>query len=202
MPHFRLRRLPALLPLLLLLACTGSPSTKPAPEAPGVLPGSIAGTNQMRLPNGWKLSPAGTGTPLGDLPLNLQISPDGRLAAVVNAGYSENSIQLLDAATVHAASRDVADLFALARDQAVASGMRTAVRLDAVRGRVLVHAAVDTIATLDLAQRSDVRITASRDSMAYAASGLGYGAANLRVILQRGLSADTVTVSRLGRVRR
>ena len=89
----------ALLPLSLLLACTGNPSTKAAPEAPGVLPGPIAGTGQTQLPNGWKLSPAGTATPLGDLPLNLQISPDGRLAAVVNAGWGQNSVMLLDAAT-------------------------------------------------------------------------------------------------------
>jgi len=38
--------------------------------------------------------------------------------------------------------------------------------------------------------------------MAYAASGLGYGASNLRVIVRRGASADTITVSRLGRVKR
>ena len=93
------RRFAPLLPLLTLLACTGSPSTRPAPEAPGLLPGPIAGTDQTRLPNGWKLSPAGTPTALGDLPLNLQISPDGRLAAVVNAGWGENSVQLLEVAT-------------------------------------------------------------------------------------------------------
>jgi YVTN family beta-propeller protein len=88
-----------LLLLPALLSCSGSPSTKAAPDAPGVLPGPIAGTAQTQLANGWKLSPAGTATPLGDLPLNLQISPDGRLAAVVNAGWGENSVQLLDAAT-------------------------------------------------------------------------------------------------------
>ena len=88
-----------LLPLLLALGCTSSPGTKPAPDAPGVLPGPIAGTTQTQLPNGWKLSPAGATTSLGDLPLSLQISPDGRLAAVVNAGWGENSVQLLDAAT-------------------------------------------------------------------------------------------------------
>ncbi|MDO7852831.1 alkaline phosphatase family protein [Hymenobacter convexus] len=93
------RRLAPLLPLLALLSCTGNSGQKPAPEAPGVLPGPIAGTTQTRLPNGWKLSPAGTATPLGDLPLNLQISPDGRLAAVVNAGWGKNSVQLLDVAT-------------------------------------------------------------------------------------------------------
>ena len=93
------RRLASLLPLLALLGCSGNPSTKAAPEAPGVLPGPIAGTTQTLLSNGWKLSPAGTTTPLGDLPLSLQTSPDGRLAAVTNAGWGENSVQLLDAAT-------------------------------------------------------------------------------------------------------
>ncbi|MDB5270258.1 MAG: hypothetical protein JWP58_3298 [Hymenobacter sp.] len=93
------RRLAPLLPLLALLGCSGNPSTKAAPEAPSVLPGPIAGTGQTQLSNGWKLSPAGTTTPLGDLPLSLQISPDGRLAAVTNAGWGENSVQLLDAAT-------------------------------------------------------------------------------------------------------
>ncbi|GAB3872991.1 alkaline phosphatase family protein [Hymenobacter segetis] len=93
------RRFIPILPLLALLGCSGNPSTKAAPEAPGVLPGPIAGTSQTQLSNGWKLSPAGTTTPLGDLPLSLQISPDGRLAAVTNAGWGENSVQLLDAAT-------------------------------------------------------------------------------------------------------
>ena len=96
---FLFRRFAPVLSLLGLLGCTGSPSTKPASEAPAVLPGPLAGTRQTLLPNGWKLSPAGAATPLGDLPLNLQISPDGRLAAVVNAGWGQNSVQLLDAAT-------------------------------------------------------------------------------------------------------
>ena len=89
----------ALLLLPLLLGCSGNPSSKTAPDAPAVLPGPLAATGQMLLPNGWKLSPAGTATPLGDLPLSLEISPDGRLAAVVNGGYGENSVQLLEAAS-------------------------------------------------------------------------------------------------------
>ena len=88
-----------LLPLLALLGCSGNTRTQAASEAPGALPGPIAGTGQTRLSNGWKLSPAGITTPLGDLPLSLQTSPDGRLAAVTNAGWGENSVQLLDAAT-------------------------------------------------------------------------------------------------------
>ncbi len=97
------------LPGLLALGCTSSPGTKPAPDAPGVLPGPIAGTTQNQLPTGWKLSPARATTLLGDLPLDLQISPDGRLAAVVNAGWGKNSVQFLNAATgqqLHAVTRE------------------------------------------------------------------------------------------------
>jgi YVTN family beta-propeller protein len=61
-------------------------------------PGKITGTNQVLLPNGWKLSPAGnTSLPLGDLPLNIQLSASGKLLAVTNNGQSTQSIQLIDA---------------------------------------------------------------------------------------------------------
>ncbi len=62
-------------------------------------PGKIAATNQVLLPNGWKLSPAGRALPLGDLPLNMQISASGRLMAVTNNGQSTQSIQLIDPKT-------------------------------------------------------------------------------------------------------
>jgi YVTN family beta-propeller protein len=60
------------------------------------LPGKIAQTGQVLLPNGWKLSPAGTSLPLGDLPLNIQLSSSGKLLAVTNNGQSTQSIQLID----------------------------------------------------------------------------------------------------------
>src|SRR5476651_150817 len=60
------------------------------------LPGKIEQTGQVLLPNGWKLSPAGTALPLGDLPLNMQISTSGKLLAVTNNGQSTQSIQLID----------------------------------------------------------------------------------------------------------
>jgi YVTN family beta-propeller protein len=60
------------------------------------LPGKIKQTGQVLLPNGWKLSPAGTALQLGDLPLNIQLSSSGRLLAVTNNGQSTQSIQLID----------------------------------------------------------------------------------------------------------
>ncbi len=48
------------------------------------------------LPNGWSLTPAGTSLPLGDLPLNLQLAPGGRLLAATNNGQSTQTVQLID----------------------------------------------------------------------------------------------------------
>jgi YVTN family beta-propeller protein len=50
------------------------------------------------LPNGWSLSPAGRQFPLGDLPLNIAVSHDGKKMAVTNNGQSIHSIQLIDPA--------------------------------------------------------------------------------------------------------
>lgn len=108
-------------------------------------------------------------------------------------------VPLLEAAAVETAARESTALFAAARDHALASGARTAVRLDTGNGRVIVHAGADTLATADFRRRG-VDLLATRDSMAYAPNGLGVGAANLRVILKRGQRADTINVSRLGRV--
>ena len=51
---------------------------------------------QLKLPNGWSLSPVGKQIPVGDLPLNIAVSPDQKYAAVTNNGESEQSIQLID----------------------------------------------------------------------------------------------------------
>lgn len=59
-------------------------------------PGKIQTTGQVLLPNGWKLSPAGRSLPLGDLPLNLQLSASGKYLAVTNNGQSTQSLQLID----------------------------------------------------------------------------------------------------------
>jgi hypothetical protein len=46
-----------------------------------------------------------------------------------------------------------------------------------------------------------VSLSTSRDSLAFDVRGLGYGAANLTLVARRGAAADTLVVSRLGRVR-
>jgi prepilin-type N-terminal cleavage/methylation domain-containing protein len=106
-----------------------------------------------------------------------------------------------DRLAVRAAARSVRDALALAREQAVASGARAAVHFGAGEATVAVHAGPDSLLRLPLGRRHGVTLQASRDSTAYLPSGLGAGAANLSVVLRRGAAAETVTVSRLGRVR-
>ncbi len=62
-----------------------------------VTPGKKGKT--VLLSNGWKISPAGSSIQLGDLPLQLKVSPDKRWLAVTNNGQSDNSIQLIDRAS-------------------------------------------------------------------------------------------------------
>src|ERR1700744_1916376 len=71
-------------------------------QTSAIVPGKIGQTDQVLLPNGWKLSPAGRALALGamsDLPLNLQISKSGRLMAITNNGQSTQSVQLIDPKT-------------------------------------------------------------------------------------------------------
>jgi YVTN family beta-propeller protein len=48
------------------------------------------------LPNGWSLSPAGKHLTVGELPMNMAITPDGKFALVNNNGTREQGISVID----------------------------------------------------------------------------------------------------------
>ncbi|MGI4752049.1 MAG: bifunctional YncE family protein/alkaline phosphatase family protein [Janthinobacterium lividum] len=73
---------------LLLLLFAGKVSAQIPTDNPNL--------STVLLPNGWKLSPAGKSIPLGDLPLNMQLSNSKKLLAVTNNGQSTQTIQLID----------------------------------------------------------------------------------------------------------
>jgi len=50
----------------------------------------------VQLPNGWKLSPAGKSIPLGDLPLNMEVSPSSKYLAITNNGQGTQTIEIID----------------------------------------------------------------------------------------------------------
>jgi DNA-binding beta-propeller fold protein YncE len=51
--------------------------------------------NKITLSNGWSLSPVGKQIPLGDLPLDIAVTPDLKYAAVTNNGESTLPLILL-----------------------------------------------------------------------------------------------------------
>lgn len=108
---------------------------------------------------------------------------------------------LRDRTAADAAARELAVLLASAREMALARGSAT-VRLDTAAGTVRVRAPGLAAIELSLRALHRVRVAATRDSVAFDARGLGRGLANVRITLWRGAAAETVVVSRLGRVRR
>lgn len=102
---------------------------------------------------------------------------------------------------VAAAARDVANLLSMARQIAATSVDGAAVAFDSATGRVQLDVSGRPVRMLDLPSHRGVHVRATRDSLAFDSRGLGIGAANLSVIFTRGKAADTVVVSRLGRVR-
>jgi hypothetical protein len=66
--------------LTLLLALKG------LSQQPGKLNGS-----QVLLPNGWKLSPAGSSLPLGDLPLNIVVQKNILPSPITDKAPSRSS---------------------------------------------------------------------------------------------------------------
>lgn len=88
----------AVLCLLLLASCTGNRTTTPlaADTIDDDLLRKLA-AKRITLPNGWSLASAGRALPLGDLPLNMVVSPSKKLIAITNNGQSKQSIMLIDA---------------------------------------------------------------------------------------------------------
>ena len=68
---------------------------RPAGSAESARPGS-QGRGVVLLPNGWKIAPAGRHLPVGDLPLALLESADGRYVIVTNNGYAEPTLTVVD----------------------------------------------------------------------------------------------------------
>lgn len=109
--------------------------------------------------------------------------------------------ELLDRARVRGAVVEIESTFSGARHIAIARSAQTTVDIDTVAQAIYVSVGVDTLRKREIGADHGVRLSASRVRMSYSATGMGYGAANLSVFVGRNASADTVFVSRLGRLR-
>jgi prepilin-type N-terminal cleavage/methylation domain-containing protein len=109
---------------------------------------------------------------------------------------------LIDAFGVRGASQDVVLALAAARRAATLHGDYATFVANPRTGSVTVVSAGDTLFRRNVASAHAVRLEATRESVTFAPSGLGWGAANTTITVRRGARADTIVTSRLGRVRR
>ena len=109
--------------------------------------------------------------------------------------------EILDGMKVRSAAVEIESLFSAARHIAIARATQATVEIDPVAQSINISVGSDTVRKRKIGVAHDVQISATRARMSYAATGMGYGAANLSVAVRRNASVDTVFVSRLGRVR-
>lgn len=132
------------------------------------------------------------------LELVVTIAVLGTLAAIAVPRLRDAA----DRFSARMALQETRSLFAFARRSAINRRSPVGVITDTMTGAIIVRANGTELARRSLRERYGVRIRTSRDSMSYDPRGLGYGAANLTIVLLRGRSAETLFVSRLGRTRR
>ena len=107
----------------------------------------------------------------------------------------------LDRIAARSALAEAAEVIQQARDEALARHAVVSVRIDTARAELALRERGSALALHALGHAHRVTLSSTRDSLAFDVRGLGYGASNLTLIVRRGRAAETLVVSRLGRVR-
>ncbi|HKR10375.1 MAG TPA: hypothetical protein VJS39_14365 [Gemmatimonadaceae bacterium] len=121
--------------------------------------------------------------------------------AVLSAIAMPTATGLVDRIRVRAAVTEIESLFGAARHVAIARAAQTSVEIDTAARTISVTVAGDTVRRAAFGPELGVQLAANRSAMSYSPTGVGYGAANLSVVVRKNSAADTIFVSRLGRVR-
>jgi prepilin-type N-terminal cleavage/methylation domain-containing protein len=114
---------------------------------------------------------------------------------------SRQLVRFLDRSAARSAVVEAASVVVRARDEAIAQRAMTSVRFDTSSATLELSARGAAISRTALGHAHGVRLSANRDSLVFDVRGLGFGAANLTMVARRGAAAETLVVSRLGRVR-
>ena len=110
----------------------------------------------------------------------------------------------LDRAAVREGVEQLASAHAATRQLAVSRNRLARLDIDPLRRTATLSVrgaaqAWDTVTTYPLGTAT---VACSNPTMTFGPTGLGFGASNTRVVFARGASADTLTTSRTGRLRR
>lgn len=112
--------------------------------------------------------------------------------------------RLVDRAAVAGAADRYASVHEVARHTAIARGRAARYEVDAAAARMALslrdpRGGWDTLRVFEL---GDVRVTVTQPTVTFNPLGIGAGASNTTVAMSRGAAAETLTVSRTGRLRR
>jgi hypothetical protein len=123
------------------------------------------------------------------------------IIGVLTAIAMPPAAKLLDKIRVRGAAMDVEAMFSSGRHIAIARSTQSSVDIDTAARTMYLSVGADTLRKRDIGAEHGVQLSATRVHMSYSPTGIGYGAANLSVVVRRSAAVDTVFVSRLGRVR-
>jgi Tfp pilus assembly protein PilE len=107
----------------------------------------------------------------------------------------------LDRTAARSAVAEAATVVVQARDESIAQRTMVSVWFDTSRAALELHARGTTLSRTALGHAHGVTLASNRDSLVFDVRGLGYGASNLTMVARRGRAAESLVVSRLGRVR-
>lgn len=124
------------------------------------------------------------------------------ILGVVTAIATPKLLGALDHIAARGAVSDAAAMLSLARQLALTRSVRTTVSIDTATAVITIRAGPLLTHSRDERAAHGVRLSASRASVTYTQLGTALGVSNLTLVATRGAAAETLTVSRLGRVRR
>ena len=126
------------------------------------------------------------------------------LVALVTTFALTRLVPLLDWIAADGAARDVTTAIAVARSAAVMRGSRARLRIAADSLRIDREDAAgwEPYARWAGPASAGVTLTVTNPEIVFSPIGIAWGLSNTRIVLHRGSQIETITTSRLGRVRR
>ena len=125
------------------------------------------------------------------------------IVGMVSALALPHVTRWLDWIAVDRATWEIASFYQTARFAAIDRDQRVRLELKADTLRAVFEGVADSVFLRRPGPASHaVRFTASRAVIRIQSNGLGFGAANTKLVLRRGAVAESLTTSRLGRLKR
>ncbi|HEX2721573.1 MAG TPA: GspH/FimT family pseudopilin [Gemmatimonadaceae bacterium] len=123
------------------------------------------------------------------------------VASVLFAILLPRAWSFVDRIEVRGAVTEIESMFSLARHVAIARGRQATLDIEVANRSLSIRAGPDLVERREVGAAHGVSMSSNRSSITYSPIGVGYGASNFSLIVTRNRAADTIVVSRLGRVR-